>query len=665
LALHLSDCGSACAGEAMPNHPGFRALLVSLWFQLVSLGIVGLVFAESLLLAPGKVQGWTFYLTTWEVLFEVLIRAVFAALVGIVLGTTFTVLISPILWYFKSARPRVLRWVTNAFVVLVLFIDTRFALSALIKWSQRGLRFTTALLILHFLAFVVALCLPRVRRELLASLEGFASEKGSRRTVAAMLAIMIALVATEYAFAHATSTVRAAQVAQRPKSNVLLVTFDALSAEDMSLYGYKLPTTPNLDAFAHRSTVFTNFYSVTTFTTPSIATMLTGGYPSDTRVFQLQGRVQGGEEKKNLAQLMRNAGYATGAFFSNPFAYYLADNPGNEFEVFPEPSFQAGGLQRLWDLTSPLHQTSGIGSRVAEYQDLESAWNYWCRLPGNLAMRFRPDVSFQHANQVLKQLPDGFFVWVHVITPHHPYLPDPEDRGRFLPSAEGRSFEENSELQWVPHYGTDQQGQVDRRRLLYDEFVLSADRAFGAFIAELEESGKLNNTTVIVSADHGESFEGGVFRHESPYLTKPTVHIPLIIHTPGQQQGRTVAFTADQTALSPTILDLAGQPKADWMQGQSLMPWLRRDNSGAGEGLAFAQFLEKNSIFKPLTHGTVGVIDGQYQYVLDLDAKKGALRPLSEAQIWDIDSTAENPAKAAELLAAIYARFPELRRESK
>src|SRR6266567_3931092 len=557
----------------------------SLWFRLVSLGIVGCVFTEALVLAPGKVQGWTSYLTTWEVLFEVLIRAVFAALTGIVVGTIFTILVGPLLWYFKEFRHRVWQWTTNAFVVLVLFVDTRFALVALIKWSQRGVRFTTALLILHFLAFVVALCLQPARRELLASLEGFVGEKVSRVTVAAIVVIMIALAGTEYAFAHATSTVKAAQVAQRPKSNVLLVTFDALSAEDMSLYGYKLPTTPNLDAFAQRSTVFTNFYSVTTFTTPSIATMLTGRYPSETGVFHLQGRVQSTKEKKNLAQLL------------------------------PEPTFQAGGLQRLWSLTAPFHQTSGIGSRVAEYIDLESAWNSLFSLPGNLSMRFRPDASFEQANHALDQLPDGFFLWVHLVAPHHPYLPDPEDRGRFLPADEGKKFEENSELQWVPHYAPDQQGKVDRRRLLYDEFVSSADRAFGAFIAELEKSGKLNDTTVIVSADHGESFEGGVFRHESPYLTRPTVHIPLIIHTPSQQQGRMVAWTADQTALAPTILDLAGQPKAGWMQGQ-------------------------------------------YQYVLDLNAKKGALRPLSEAQNWDIDRTAENPAKAAELLAAIYARFP-------
>ena len=52
------------------------------------------------------------------------------------------------------------------------------------------------------------------------------------------------------------------------------------------------------------------------------------------------------------------------------------------------------------------------------------------------------------------------------------------------------------------------------------------------------------------------------------------------------------------------------------------MAWLNRDGQGKGEGLAFYQYLERNSVFRPLRHGTVGVIDGQYQYVLDLDTKR-------------------------------------------
>src|SRR5262249_55092678 len=141
----------------------------------------------------------------------------------------------------------------------------------------------------------------------------------------------------------------------------------------------------------------------------------------------------------------------------------------------------------------------------------------------------------------------------------------------------GAKYAEDSERQWVPHYDSDEQTKVDRRRLLYDEFVLTADRAFGSFLEKLRNSGRLDNTAVILSADHGESFEGGVFRHETEYLTRPTVHVPLIISLPGQTQGRSVTTVADQTTLAPTILELAGQKKPSWMRGQSLVPWLNTE----------------------------------------------------------------------------------------
>lgn len=53
------------------------------------------------------------------------------------------------------------------------------------------------------------------------------------------------------------------------------------------------------------------------------------------------------------------------------------------------------------------------------------------------------------------------------------------------------------------YYPPEQQSKIDQRCLNYDEFLATADRAFGAFIADLENSRKLGNTTLIVSADHG------------------------------------------------------------------------------------------------------------------------------------------------------------------
>jgi arylsulfatase A-like enzyme len=211
----------------------------------------------------------------------------------------------------------------------------------------------------------------------------------------------------------------------------------------------------------------------------------------------------------------------------------------------------------------------------------------------------------------------------------------------------------------MPHYQPDQQSRIDQRRLAYDEFIVSSDRAFGDFMTDMENNGKLHDTTVIVSADHGESFEGGVYRHESPYMTRPEIHIPLIVRTQNQMDGRKIAVTGDSTSLAATILELAGQSKPAWMRGQSLAGWLNRDGEGEGEGLAFTQYLERNSIFRPLRHGTFGVIDGQYQYVLNLATQKGALRPLNQAQIWNLDRSDENPARAEALRAAIYSRFPE------
>src|SRR5207244_12917931 len=103
-------------------------------------------------------------------------------------------------------------------------------------------------------------------------------------------------------------------------------------------------------------------------------------------------------------------------------------------------------------------------------------------------------------------------------------------------------------------------------------------------MADLEKAGRRHNTTVVVSADHGESFEGGVYQHQTPYLTRPVIHVPLIIKTPGQQSGRAVAFTADQTSLAPTILDLAGQANQDWRHGELHAPCLSAEDAGRGQG---------------------------------------------------------------------------------
>lgn len=638
----------------------FRSALTTLWFRLASLAIVGIVFAYAIFLSKNRIQGWTFYLTTSEVLFEVLVRLLCAAIVAMVLATLVTAILAPLLALSASFRDRAVLWITNITVLAVLFVDSRYALAMLLKGSGRGTRFVTAAFGAHILFFVFAIILPSVRRRVLSSLDDFLGVKTTRRMALGVVITTVAVIALEFVVSAAGPTVKAAQVAQRPKSNIVLISFDAFSAEEMSLYGYPQPTTPNMDAFAKQATVFSNFYAGSTFTTPCIGVMLTGAYPSENGVYGLAGQVPKPHADKSLPEVMRAGGYATGAFLTNPWAHYLAKSLVGGFEVLPEPVFDSGAMQYLWTLTKPLHQDSRMGSRIAEYFDLEDQWQSWRGKEESPAFRMRPNVTFSEARQVLKQLPDGFFLWIHVIAPHHPYLPDPADQGRLIPESEVQSFREEPWPLWKPHYDSDVQPKVDRRRLAYDEFIMSTDRAFGDFMSDLEKSGRLHNTAVIVSADHGESFEGGVYQHQTPDLTRPVIHIPLIIKTPDQQSGRTVPYTADQTALAPTIIDLAGLPKPEWMHGESLVPLLKDQGRPAGQGLAFTQYLEKNSLFRPLHHGTLGVIDDKYEYVFYLDTEKGELRPVNEAHVWNVDRSTQEPERAKALHTALHTKFPDI-----
>ena len=661
----------------MHRETGLFSTLKSLWYRLSSIGILTCVFYEALLLARGTAQGWSFYLSGGEVAFEVLVRLVVVAIVGLLLGTAATAGVAPVLWYCQSWRERLAGWTTMAAAIAAVFLISRYMLIALIQWAagflthppvggtedvfSRALPVVKIALIAFYVAFALILWFPRSRKAISSSLDPMLSDKMTRRTALVTVAGTAGLVAAEYVLSKRLLSVQAALPSQRPKSNILLVTFDALSAEDMSLYGSSLPTTPNIDAFARKATTFTRYYSASTFTTPSIATILTGRYPSETGVYQIQGSLPPEKVQQNLPRLLRAAGYATGAFISNPYAYYLVKGFANDFDELPQPHFQEGNLQRLWEATQPLHQDSGVGSRVEEYFDLDRTWNKIARISIHLPMEYRPAASFEHAQKILARMPEGFFLWLHVISPHSPYIPDVQERGRYIPYDEGRTFEQDSELLWRPHYEPDQQKQVDRRRLIYDEFIMTADRTFGAFMAEVEATGRLKNTTVMVSADHGESFQGGVYQHAQVDLTRPVIHIPLVIRTPDQQEGREVALTADQTSLAPTILELAGQPRPTWMRSPSLVPWLTPgDDLGEGKGVAFSQFLAKNSVLKPLRHGSIGVIVGDYQYVVYLDTQEGRLRPLSEAQRWEVDRTGENPVKAQALRAILRTRFPDL-----
>jgi arylsulfatase A-like enzyme len=130
-------------------------------------------------------------------------------------------------------------------------------------------------------------------------------------------------------------------------------------------------------------------------------------------------------------------------------------------------------------------------------------------------------------------------------------------------------------------------------------------------------------------------------------------------------EGRRLALTADQTALTPTILELAGLPIPEWVDGKSIAPSLLQGNDTEDNGVAFTQFFDPgNSAFRPVRWGTVGAIRGDRQYVIDIFTQKGALYRLSEANLQNNDISADESERAASMRELIASRFPDLVRSA-
>ena len=390
----------------------------------------------------------------------------------------------------------------------------------------------------------------------------------ARRIVAALVLIaLVFVVATGHAdvrpFGWSGQVSKAAPSATAP--DVYLISIDTLAAKDMSLYGYSLPTTPHLDAFAQRASVFDRFYANANWTTPAIASLLTGLYPPTHGAVQMNGRLP--VPVPTIASLLKEHGYVTAAVIANSHAHPLELGFSDGFDYLS--GVQSRDPGHIYEYALTLRQ-----AHLSVFLDvLFKPFKFILRSKLRSENWFPQEMVSDSAMNVANSGRRPLFLWAHFLSPHQPYLPPEPFLHRFLSSNEFTAVEDFER----PHffYSKDQQDDVDRMRLRYDEFVAYTDNAVGSLLQQLEAAGLLANAVVIITADHGESFEKGWAEHAGPMLHQALVHIPLIVQLPGQRDGQRIAANAEQVDLAPTILDLVGSPIPESLQGQSLVPALR------------------------------------------------------------------------------------------
>jgi arylsulfatase A-like enzyme len=403
--------------------------------------------------------------------------------------------------------------------------------------------------------------------------------------------------------------------------DIYLISFDALRAGDTSVYGYDRPTTPNLERFAEQSFTFDYFFANSNFTTPTTTSMETGLLPWSHRVFQGGGFLRQGDKAADLPVILRQHGYYTAMISSNlfagPFRHKTMD--GYDAVEYLAPSNFSGAWSRWMNLIGANTQYTlsipllRILTGIRQYMDVLLLPDRYQSAPEGVLNRGRVILERRDIDQPR-------FVWMHILPPHDPYLPPAPYRGRFLQGSKlSRNFDfldfRNSTL--PPGVSSDE------LRARYDEMILYADHAVGTFLDWLDQTGRLQNAVVIVSADHGESFEHNWFSHTGPYLYDSLIHIPFIIHLPGQRQGVHNSQLAQQADLMPTILDLIGVKPSTEIDGTSLVPALKGE--AVPQRYVFSMNLEQSRIFDPITKGTIAVMDDQFKYVNYLDRHQEAL----------------------------------------
>lgn len=137
-----------------------------------------------------------------------------------------------------------------------------------------------------------------------------------------------------------------------------------------------------------------------------------------------------------------------------------------------------------------------------------------------------------------------WFSWVHLFDAHHPYEP-PEQFAKMYP---GQPY--LGEVNWV-------------------------DFQIGRLLAELEKNGQLDDTLVVIVSDHGEGMGSHGEALHGVLLYNATTRVPLFIRPPGGQSAEHIEhFPASHVDLTPTILDYAGVPIPDGLDGISLKPWI-------------------------------------------------------------------------------------------
>ncbi len=450
-----------------------------------------------------------------------------------------------------------------------------------------------------------------------------------------------------------------------PQPDIVLLVLDTQRVDRLSCYGYPRPTSPHLDALAADATRFDRAISPAQWTIPAHASLFTGTYPADHGTVQSYSVLPAA--LATLAERLQAGGYHTAAFCNNPLVGVVNNGLRRGFESFLNYS----GL-----LTSHPNQAGATPSWLDRYRQwfkrsladiLGKTQDIFARSEWLLSLSFTPlmvplwQTALSFKGNTAKSLADAaklldtrrdrpVFCFINLMGTHMPYHPPRRFVEQFAPHV----LQDRAARRYLRQFNSDIYGWLaplaaplsDRDKAvldgMYDAEVAAQDEQLGIFFARLRASGALDNTLLVICADHGEHLGEKQLLGHTNALYNELTHVPTLVRDP---HGRFPVGTVRTDAVSTrrvfhTILNAAGLATPAEAALDLAAP--------TSEGAIFAQGIPPQNVVNLLRQRqpelvaaracdrtSVAVWDGTYKLQTKLAAD--AIEPLAETlELYDI-----------------------------
>jgi len=377
--------------------------------------------------------------------------------------------------------------------------------------------------------------------------------------------------------------------------NIILIIFDSLRQDHLGAYGNDWIRTPNIDAFAKESVVFTRCYADSLPTLPVRRALHTCkrvfpyrdySYTKGETLLPVPGWGPLPPEDETLSEILKANGFRT-ALVSD--CYHMFKPAGNYHRGFDTWHFVRGqelDAQRAKAELDDCILKKHLNDRMQEKPHIVQCLK---EMIGNTTYRrseedYFPAKVFREASQWLSENQDAenIFMVMDSFDPHEPW--DPPKYYRKMYDAD----DDVADLIQSPYYRWDQsvsKRELKRLQANYAGEVSLCDRWFGHFMESLKVTGRWDDSIVAVISDHGHNLgydpgDKGLVCKQGYPLTRGVADLVLMLHHPsGQGAGKVCDLLVQNFDLTMTLLNLAGVKPSESMEGIDFWPAVMDDTA--------------------------------------------------------------------------------------